>query len=113
MIILAYNEEESLETTLDELLRVALGVDYLVVNDGSKDAIEQICHDRGFNHVTLPVNIGLTVGFQTGMKYALRNDYDCALQFDADGQHRPEYIARMRRGCREGGCRYCDWIALP
>ena len=33
------------------------------------------------------MNSGLTVGFQTGMKYAL--------QFDAGGQHRPEYIAQM------------------
>ena len=95
MIIPAYSEEESLETTLDELLRDVPGVGYLVVNDGSKYATEQICHDRGFNHVTFPVNSGPTFGFQTGMKYALRNGYDCALQFDADGQHRPEYIFQM------------------
>ena len=29
------------------------------------------------------------------MKYALRNGYDYGLQFDADGQHRPEYISKM------------------
>lgn len=26
------------------------------------------------------------------MKYAYRHDYDCAIQFDADGQHLPQYI---------------------
>lgn len=95
VIVPAYNEEESLERTVDELVSVVPDIDYLVVNDGSKDATEQICLDRGFNHVTLPVNSGLTVGFQTGMKYALRNGYDYALQFDADGQHCPEYMSKM------------------
>lgn len=95
VIIPAYNEEESLEATVDELACVAPNVDYLVVNDGSKDSTERICRDLGYNHVTLPVNSGLTVGFQTGMKYAFRNGYDYALQFDADGQHIPEYIDEM------------------
>lgn len=95
VIIPAYNEEESIESTVDELTATLPGIEYLVVNDGSKDGTERICQQRGYRYVSLPVNSGLTVGFQTGMKYALRNGYDYALQFDADGQHRPEYIAQM------------------
>ena len=45
--------------------------------------------------VDLPVNLGLTSGFQTGMKYALERGFDYAVQFDADGQHRPEFISAM------------------
>ena len=45
--------------------------------------------------IDLPVNGGLTVGFQTGMKYALRKGYDAAVQFDADGQHMPQCLHRM------------------
>ena len=26
------------------------------------------------------------------MKYAYRHNYDCAIQFDADGQHLPQYV---------------------
>lgn len=95
VIIPAYNEEESISSTVDELTSTLPGVDYVVVNDGSKDGTERICLEHGYNCVSLPVNSGLTVGFQTGMKYALRNGYDYALQFDADGQHRPEYISKM------------------
>ena len=95
VIIPAYNEEESIFSTVDELTSTLSGVDYVVVNDGSKDGTERICLEHGYNYVSLPVNYGLTVGFQTGMKYALRNGYDYALQFDADGQHRPEYISKM------------------
>lgn len=95
VIIPAYNEEESISSTVDELTSMLPGVDYVVVNDGSRDGTERICLEHGYNYVSLPVNSGLTVGFQTGMKYALRNGYDYALQFDADGQHRPEYISKM------------------
>lgn len=95
VIIPAYNEEESISSTVDELTSTLSDVDYVVVNDGSKDGTERICLEHGYNYVSLPVNSGLTVGFQTGMKYALRNGYDYALQFDADGQHRPEYISKM------------------
>ena len=95
VIIPAYNEEESISSTVDELTSTLPGVDYVVVNDGSKDGTERICLEHGYNYVSFPVNSGLTVGFQTGMKYALRNGYDYALQFDADGQHRPEYISKM------------------
>lgn len=40
----------------------------------------------------LPTNLGLSGAFQAGMKYASRHNYDCAIQFDADGQHLPQYI---------------------
>lgn len=94
-IIPAYNEEGSIRRTIEELVEVAPWIDYVVINDGSSDATRQICMDNGFNMIDLPINMGLTAGIQTGMKYALRNGYDCAVQFDADGQHEPQYLASM------------------
>lgn len=94
-IIPAFNEEESLERTVTELRRVAPLVDFVVVNDGSADDTGAICRDNGYPVITMPVNCGLTVGFQTGMRYALRMGYDAVVQFDADGQHRPEYLDSM------------------
>lgn len=94
-IIPAYNEEESLESTMEEFLSTDTGCDYLIVNDGSSDATEAICCERGYNHVTHPTNLGLTGGFQTGVKYALAHGYDSVVQFDADGQHVPSYIRPM------------------
>lgn len=70
-------------------------VDHVVINDGSSDATEAICLKHGFNIITLPVNLGLAGGFQTGMKYAYAHDYDFAIQFDADGQHSAAYIWPM------------------
>ena len=94
-IIPAYNEEESLASTVDEFVAAQTGCDYLVVNDGSSDGTERVCLEHGYNHVTHPTNLGLTGGVQTGMKYALTHGYDAAIQFDADGQHVPAYIPAM------------------
>lgn len=95
VIIPAYNEQDCIVETVSELRRTIPGVDYVVVNDGSKDDTKQLCLEHGFNLIDLPVNIGLTGGFQAGMKYALRNGYDAAVQFDADGQHVPSYIEAL------------------
>ncbi|MDY5917479.1 MAG: glycosyltransferase [Treponema sp.] len=50
---------------------------------------------NNYNLIDLPVNLGLAGAFQTGMKYAFQKGYDAAIQFDGDGQHRPEYIESM------------------
>lgn len=95
VIIPAYNEQDCIVQTVNELRETAPQFDYIVVNDGSKDATKQLCLEHDFNLLDLPVNIGLAGGFQAGMKYALRNNYDAAIQFDADGQHVPSYIESL------------------
>lgn len=92
LIIPAYNEEESLKATVDSIKRSCPGIDYLIINDGSSDGTLKICRDNKYSFLDLSTNLGLAGAFQAGMKYAYRHDYDCAIQFDADGQHLPEYI---------------------
>lgn len=101
LIIPAYNEEESLGSTIKSVQEKAPFVDFLIVNDGSKDGTVQVCRDNGFPFLDLPINLGLAGAFQAGMKYAYRHDYDCAIQFDADGQHLPEYIAPIIGAIKE------------
>lgn len=102
-VIPAYNEEENIVSTVEDLKRNAPGVDYVVINDGSKDRTAAICRERGYNLVSLPVNTGLAGAFQTGMKYAERHGYDYAIQFDADGQHSAAYIEAMVREAEQTG----------
>lgn len=94
-IIPAYNEEECLKSTVEELRSALPYVDFLIINDGSTDCTKSICEKYGYPHIDMPVNGGLTVGFQTGMKYAYRAGYEYAVQYDADGQHTPGSIPRM------------------
>ena len=91
-IIPAYNEEECLSSTVSELRSQCPEIDYLVVNDGSRDKTASIIREEGLHGVNLPVNTGLTSAFRTGMKYAYRHGYDAAIQFDADGQHVPTFV---------------------
>lgn len=95
IIIPAYNEEMNIERVVDKLITEYSQYDYVVVNDGSNDRTAQICREKGYNLVDLKVNTGLAGAFQTGMKYAYMKGYDCALQYDGDGQHNPDNIADM------------------
>lgn len=97
VIIPAYNEEESLRATVDKLLAAVPYVDFIIVNDGSSDGTVRVCRENQYPFLDLSTNLGLAGAFQAGMKYAYRHDYDCAIQFDADGQHLPQYIPDLER----------------
>ncbi|MDD6572462.1 MAG: glycosyltransferase family 2 protein [Thermoflexaceae bacterium] len=95
IIIPAYNEELNIERVVDNLIENYPQYDYVVVNDGSRDKTASICRERGYNLLDLPVNMGLSDAVQAGMRYAVKEGYDAAVQFDGDGQHRPEYIKTL------------------
>jgi len=101
LIVPAYNEEKNIVSVIDAIK--ARGYDYVVIDDGSADETKALCEKNGFNIVSLPINLGLADGFQTGMKYAYRRGYDAALQFDADGQHEPAYIQALVASMEETG----------
>lgn len=95
VIIPAYNEELNIKRVVDNLTINYPQYDYVVVNDGSKDSTAAICRNNGYNLIDLPVNLGLSGAVQAGMRYAVKNAYDAAIQFDGDGQHRPQYISAL------------------
>jgi glycosyltransferase involved in cell wall biosynthesis len=53
--------------------------------------------------IDLPINLGLTAGFQAAMKYAVRKGYEYAVQYDGDGQHKAQYISMMLEAIRNDG----------
>lgn len=95
LVIPAYNEAANIERVIEELCTAYPQYDYVIVNDGSTDETASICRRNNYRFIDLPVNLGLAGAFQAGIKYAKRHDYDCAIQFDSDGQHRPEYIETL------------------
>lgn len=102
VIIPCYNEEENIERVVSDLRRAAPDVDYLIVNDCSTDRSAAICRENGFSYLSLPINLGIGGGVQSGYLYAKENDYDITVQMDGDGQHDPSYlqtvIAPVARG---------------
>lgn len=102
IIIPAYNEEASILSTVQNLKKTNPKVDYIIINDGSKDDTQKICIENGLNYVDLPNNLGIGGAVQTGYKYALKYDYDVAIQFDGDGQHDPKYIDELVDEIKKG-----------
>ena len=97
IVIPAYNESVNIVHVIEEIKAVLPQKDYIIINDGSRDETVRICRDHGFSFLDLPINLGLTGAFQTGMRYAYEKGYDAAIQIDADGQHDPSYIPEMVR----------------
>ncbi len=95
VIIPAYNEQGSILKTVADIQNNAPGFDYIVINDCSLDDTEKICQQNGIQYVSLPVNLGIGGGVQTGYMYALAQGYDVAVQFDGDGQHNAAYLQEM------------------
>jgi len=115
VIIPAYNEEGSIAQVIGDIREHAPEVDIVVVNDGSKDRTEEIARDAGANVITMPFNVGIGGGMQTGYLYAYQNGYDAAVQMDADGQHRaadlPKLLAAIPHSDLVIGSRYVEETA--
>ena len=95
IIIPAYNESGNIENTVKDILENARGFDYLIVNDCSQDNTLDICRNKGFNYINLPINLGIGGAVQAGYRYAYYHGYDTAVQFDGDGQHDAAYLSKL------------------
>lgn len=98
VIMPAWNEEETIGATIDDLRAQAPWVDLVVINDGSTDSTAQVARQAGAFVIDLPYNMGVGAAMRTGYKYALRMEYDVALQMDSDGQHPAEHIPTLIAG---------------
>lgn len=95
VIIPAYNEQGGIERTVQDILEHAPDFDYIIINDCSTDNTLEVCRKNHFQVISLPVNLGIGGGVQTGYLYAKQNGYDIAVQFDGDGQHNAAYLDAM------------------
>ena len=115
VIIPAYNEEKNIVNTIKCLKENTKNIDYIVINDGSVDKTKEVCLKNNINMIDLSVNLGIGGAVQTGYKYALKHNYDVAIQFDGDNQHNPKYIENLVKEIENGydlviGSRYIENI---
>ena len=94
-----YNEAATLPATFADLPRQIDGIDrleYLVIDDGSRDGTAVIAKALGVHHVVrLPRNRGLAHAFVTGVEAALRAGADIIVNTDADNQYPGTEIPRL------------------
>jgi glycosyltransferase involved in cell wall biosynthesis len=94
-IVPAYNEQDNIQSVVDDLRRHQVGTKIVVVNDCSTDRTERVVRELGETVVNLPINLGIGGAVQAGLKYARDYGYDIAVQFDGDGQHVAAEITKI------------------
>ena len=113
VVIPAYNEALNIKKTVIDLKNNAPDVDYVVVNDGSKDNTLEVLEQNNFNYIDSICNLGLFGAVPTGFKLAMKEKYDVVIQFDGDGQHSAKYIDLLVKEIENGnsiviGSRFVD-----
>lgn len=102
IVVPCYNEEKNIERTIEGIIEK--GYDYVIIDDGSKDASLEIARKNDYHVIHLSNNLGIGGAMQTGYRYAARNGYDVAVQIDGDGQHNVEEVDKLIQPIRDGAC---------
>lgn len=96
-----YNEEETLAITYHDLPKHINGIDkieYLIINDGSRDGTAEVAKKLGFHHVVnFKCNKGLAKGFMAGLDACVRLGADIIVNTDADNQYCGADIEKLVR----------------
>ena len=91
VIIPAYNESKDISYVIGEIRKYS-NFPVVVVDDASTDDTIFKAREAGALVVPLAVQLGAWGATQTGLRYALANDYAYAITMDADGQHLAESL---------------------
>jgi len=93
ILIPAYNAEQTLGFVLEKIR--PLGLDMIVVNDGSVDETKRVAVEYGAPLLEHPSNLGKGAALRTGFSYILEKGYQVVITLDADGQHNPSEIPSL------------------
>jgi dolichol-phosphate mannosyltransferase len=100
VIVPTYNEKDNLEIIAGRLRAAVPEADLLVVDDGSPDGTGEIADKLAVSDSQIHVlhrksKAGLGAAYVAGFGWALEQDYDVAVEMDADGSHQPEQLPRL------------------
>lgn len=122
VIVPTYNELENLPAMAARLLKLAIPVDMLVVDDNSPDGTGKIADDLAAAHPAIHVlhrsaKNGLGRAYCAGFKWALERNYEFIMEMDGDFSHNPDDIPRLVEAAEGGadlalGSRYCNGIRV-
>ena len=92
ILLPAYNEAGVIGETIRAIRALHPDCEILVVDDGSTDNTMREAMEAGANVWPHPYNMGNGAAIKSGLRCA-RGEW--VLMMDADGQHKPEDIARL------------------
>ena len=102
VVIPSYNEGKVIRHTILDLLGRQYNV--VVIDDCSTDDTLSFIQDLPIHYIRHPVNLGQGAALQTGMAYAILQNADFVIHFDADGQHDFEEIPKMLQPLLDNEC---------
>lgn len=122
VVIPTYNERESIGKALDLVLGLPRKLDVLVVDDGSPDGTADVVRARPeFNKRVFLLEghgkSGLGTAYRRGFQWAVKNNYQAAVEMDADLSHDPADIPKLIEALEKGshlavGSRYLGGISV-
>ncbi|MDL5154677.1 glycosyltransferase family 2 protein [Actinomycetospora termitidis] len=101
VVLPALNEADSIGRVVAEVRSREPAADLLVVDDGSIDRTADVARAAGARVMALPFNLGVGGAMRAAYRFAYEEGYSCVVQVDADGQHDPADIGRLRTALTE------------
>jgi hypothetical protein len=97
VVVPAYNEEDNIGQVLPRIPKSVCGMEIavLVVDDGSRDDTGAIAREYGAAVARHATNLGGGAALRTGYRLMVDSGARIVVTLDADGQHRPEEMARL------------------
>ncbi len=123
-IIPTFNEADNIGRLIDKLLALRIGVDVLVIDDGSPDGTAKVVRNKMEQYpdriylIEREGKLGLGTAYVQGFKYALERNYLHICEMDADFSHNPADLPRLVNEVRSGkadiaiGSRYSKGISI-
>jgi len=100
IVIAAYNEASVIARVVEDVRLVFENV--VVVDDGSSDETFTELKKTCAWCIAHPINLGQGAALQTGIEFAIKNNAQYIVTFDADGQHSIEDVVGMLNLIRTG-----------
>jgi glycosyltransferase involved in cell wall biosynthesis len=85
VLIPVHNESKNIGRVIKDVL--LLGIDVIVIDDGSMDESGRIAREAGATVFRNEVKSGKGYSLRRGFEYLLQNGYDGVITMDGDGQH--------------------------
>ncbi len=119
VVIPTYNECENIEKMIHRIIELYPEIHILVVDDNSPDGTGEYVKKKSMEDERIHVlqragKMGLGTAYVAGFKYILENDYEYAIQMDADFSHDPKEIKNLLIAIEENdlviGSRYIQGV---
>jgi dolichol-phosphate mannosyltransferase len=122
VVIPTYNERENLEAVVLAIREHLPQASLLIIDDNSPDGTGEIADALASRLGKIEVlhregKLGLGTAYIEGFRYALRHDFTCVFEMDADFSHDPRHLPQLLAGIERYdlviGSRYVAGGATP